>query len=290
MTFRTLTKVPAEHAEKVSPQQTYAFPATTAKLFRVVLKAAPPRPPLPNLPAFMSTPAPPPKALGITKLAFEAGARVNRFEAKAGFQPSADFTGAPTPAAAPGAAIPTAGVIDLTAKLRPDGRLDWTPPPGRWTVLRFGWSLTGQTNGPAEEAATGLEVDKLDPVAVRGYVEHYLGHYADATGGKLRARGVQNLLTDSWEAGVQNWTARPSSPSSRRRRGYDADALPAGAGRPGGRRAPRPATASSGTSAAPSRRCWPTTTTASSPARCTPAAWATTARPRATRRAPSATA
>jgi len=31
---------------------------------------------------------------------------VNRFEAKAGFQPSADFEGTVTPSAAPGAAIP----------------------------------------------------------------------------------------------------------------------------------------------------------------------------------------
>jgi hypothetical protein len=231
VTFRTLTKVAAEHAETVSPQQTYAFAAATAKVFRIMLVAAPPRPPLPDLPAFMSTPAPPPKALAITRLAFEAGARVNRFEAKAGFQPSADFTGAPTPAVARGAAIPGTGVIDLTAKLRPDGRLDWTPPPGRWTVLRFGWSLTGQTNGPAEDAATGLEVDKLDPVAVRGYVEHYLGLYAQATGGKLGAKGVQNLLTDSWEAGVQNWTPTILA-QFKARRGYDAAPyLPVLAGR-----------------------------------------------------------
>ena len=230
-TFRTLTKVAAEDAEKISPQQTYAFAATAAKVFRVVFTAAPPRPPLPNLPAFMAAPAPPPKALAITKLAFEAGARVNRFEAKAGFQPSADFVEAPTPTVAPGAAIAQASIIDLTAKLRPDGRLDWTPPPGRWTVLRFGWSLTGQTNGPAEAEATGLEVDKLDPVAVRGYVDHYLGLYDQATGGKLGVKGVQNLLTDSWEAGVQNWTPTLLA-EFKARRGYDATPyLPVLAGR-----------------------------------------------------------
>lgn len=230
-TFRTLTKVVADDAEKISPQQTYAFPAATARVFRVLLTAAPPKPPLPNLPAFMSAPTPPPKALAITKLAFQAGARVNRFEAKAGFQPSADFAEAPTPSAAPGAAIPSTGVIDLTAKLRPDGRLDWTPPPGRWTVLRFGWSLTGQTNGPAEVEATGLEVDKLDPVAVRGYVDRYLGLYDQATGGKLGAKGVQNLLTDSWEAGVQNWTPTMLA-QFKARRGYDATPfLPVLAGR-----------------------------------------------------------
>jgi hypothetical protein len=219
--FRTLTRAPAETNEIISPQQTYAFAPTTAKVFRVVLTAAPPKPPLPGLPAFVSGPRSPTKAFSITRLDFSAGARVNRFEGKAGFQSSADFEGTVTPSAAPDAAIPRKGVIDLTARLRPDGRLDWTPPPGRWTVLRFGWSLTGQTNGPAEDDATGLEVDKLDPVAVQGYIDHYLGLYDRATGGKLGAAGVQNLLTDSWEAGVQNWTPTLLA-QFKARRGYDA--------------------------------------------------------------------
>ncbi len=46
--------------------------------------------------------------------------------------------------------------------MHPDGTLDWTPPPGDWVVLRFGYSLLGITNHPATAEATGLEVDKLD--------------------------------------------------------------------------------------------------------------------------------
>jgi hypothetical protein len=53
-------------------------------------------------------------------------------------------------------------VIDLTSKMRADGTLDWTPPAGRWVVLRFGYSLTGARNSPASPEATGLEVDKLN--------------------------------------------------------------------------------------------------------------------------------
>jgi len=114
-------------------------------------------------------------------------------------------------------------------------------------VLRFGWSLTGQTNGPAEDDATGLEVDKLDPVAVRGYIDHYLGLYDRATGGKLGAAGVQNLLTDSWEAGVQNWTPTLLA-RFRARRGYDPRPS-CRCWRDGWSATPTPATASSGTSA-----------------------------------------
>ncbi len=109
--------------------------------------------------------------------------------------------------------------------------MDWTPPPGRWTILRFGGSLTGQTNGPAEADATGLEADKLDPQAMRRYVDTYLQQYDQALAGRLETKGVQTLLTDSWEAGFQNWT--PSLLAEfKRRRGYDATPyLPALAGR-----------------------------------------------------------
>ena len=54
------------------------------------------------------------------------------------------------------------------------GRLRWDAPPGRWRVLRFGASLTGQTNGPALPDSTGLEVDKLDGRRVAAYLERHL--------------------------------------------------------------------------------------------------------------------
>jgi len=53
-------------------------------------------------------------------------------------------------------------VLDLTGKVKLDGSLDWTPPAGKWMVLRIGYSLTGHENGPAPAEATGLEVDKLN--------------------------------------------------------------------------------------------------------------------------------
>jgi len=53
-------------------------------------------------------------------------------------------------------------VVDLTSKMGPDARLAWTPPPGRWKVLRIGWSLLGTTNHPATKEATGLEIRTED--------------------------------------------------------------------------------------------------------------------------------
>ena len=78
----------------------------------------------------------------IAELELHTGARVNQFEEKAAFVTLPDIYGSATPEPSDGSAIPVADVIDLTSKMRTDGTLDWTPPPGRWTVLRMGYSLT----------------------------------------------------------------------------------------------------------------------------------------------------
>ena len=110
-------------------------------------------------------------------------------------------------------------VIDLTESVQ-DGELTWDVPEGNWKVLRIGYSLTGHRNGPAPDEATGLEVDKLDPDALTRYFHRYLDMYKDATGGLIGERGISYLLTDSYEAGCQNWTPAMIS-AFRERRGYD---------------------------------------------------------------------
>ena len=110
-------------------------------------------------------------------------------------------------------------IIDLTDNVQ-DGVLTWDVPEGNWKVLRMGYSLTGHRNGPAPAEATGLEVDKLDPDALTRYFHHYLDMYKEATGGLIGERGISYLLTDSYEAGCQNWTPAMIA-AFRERRGYD---------------------------------------------------------------------
>lgn len=199
-----------------APQQTLAFTPVSTERLRLRFQPLPatPLPPVAQM-------IPPPKTVtfGVSRLQLHSGARINGFEAKAGFAPSIDDH-AITAEAPAGARIDPTKVLDLTTRLRPDGVLDWTPPPGRWTIVRLGWSLTGAVNAPAEPGATGLEVDKLDAGAVRRYLDHYLSLYDQASGGALGPKGVSALLTDSWEAGVQNWTPA-MLPEFRSRRGYD---------------------------------------------------------------------
>jgi alpha-L-rhamnosidase len=212
--FRLVAPIPAGGAIP----HTLSFPAVTARFFRVIFRSSPPRP--------AGAPGPPPGANAgpgehrITLLALYATPRVNRFEEKAAFAAAPDLYPFSTAAASPGDAIRKQDVMDLTSKMRPDGTLDWTPPAGRWAVLRMGYSLTGARNSPASPEATGLEVDKLSRAYVKNYLETYLDMYKDTAGPLMGKRGLQYVITDSWEAGVQNWTDDMIAEFSKRR-GYD---------------------------------------------------------------------
>jgi hypothetical protein len=145
---------------------------------------------------------------------------VNRFQEKAAFSAATNIYSMGTPAVPETAVVRKGDVIDLTAKMRPDGTLDWTPPAGKWVVLRIGYSLTGHQNSPASPEATGLEVDKLNRGYVKAYFDHYLDLYKDATNGLMGKRGLQYVITDSWESGTANWTDEMIAEFNKRR-GYD---------------------------------------------------------------------
>jgi len=110
-------------------------------------------------------------------------------------------------------------VLNLTAKMDGAGRLAATLPPGRWVLLRFGYSATGKTIHPAPPEGQGLEVDKLDAEAVAFHFEQSLGRIIrDA--GPLAGGTLNGVLFDSFEGGFQNWTA--SLPAEfLDRKGYD---------------------------------------------------------------------
>ena len=202
----------------VIPQQTITIPATSAKYFRVTFKNPPP--PF-DFGAITGSGIKPPKApagTGIAEIVLYPVTLINHFEEKAGFAPATDLSLHTTPAT--NDAISEADVIDLTGNMKADGSLNWTPPSGEWRIVRFGYSLTGKQNHPASPEATGLEVDKLDATAVKNYFENYLNQYKDATGGLMGKKGLQYVVTDSYEAGQETWTPKMKE-EFKKRRGYD---------------------------------------------------------------------
>ncbi|MFZ0305209.1 MAG: glycosyl hydrolase [Terracidiphilus sp.] len=200
-----------------APENTIEFSPETAKYFRVTFKTMPPSTDDDD----DSNSRTPSKNVRIAELVLHPDARVNDFESKAAFDIESDLYGFATPPVAPSEAIQKSDVIDLTSRMHPDGTLDWTPPPGEWEVIRFGYSLIGTTNHPATAEATGLEVDKLNRADVKDYFEKYLDSYKETVGPDLMGkRGIRYVINDSYEAGAQNWTDNMIADFTRLR-GYD---------------------------------------------------------------------
>jgi hypothetical protein len=222
-TFRSVASLPRDY---FIYHATVSFPAVTARYMRLAMKAE-------KMPmwADMGANAPGAEIPGVfdraaneatlSELEFFSGARVNRFEEKAGFSIAPEYYSLDNTPSRPDDAVDPKAVIDLSGKLRSDGTLDWKPPAGDWTVLRLGYSLTGKTNHPASAEATGLEVDKLDKRAVKGYLDNYLGQFEKTVGPDLIGKhGIRAFLTDSIESSGQNWTSAMIA-EFKTRRGYD---------------------------------------------------------------------
>ncbi|WP_228714534.1 glycosyl hydrolase [Posidoniimonas corsicana] len=109
-------------------------------------------------------------------------------------------------------------VVDLTSRVS-DDMLSWDAPPGRWRVLRFGYTPSGAHVSTSSDNWKGPAIDYLDPAAFHKYCDDVLTPILEAAG-PLVGRSLRFLHTDSWELGPVNWTpAMPFEFSARR--GYD---------------------------------------------------------------------
>lgn len=112
-------------------------------------------------------------------------------------------------------------VVDLTAKMKQDGTLEWTAPQGKWVVHRIGATPTLKYPHPVDGSfGKGLEVDKLsaeDNVFhwQKGVIEPLKQHL-----GKYYGTSFNGLHVDSYECGPQNWT-RTFREVFMKRKGYD---------------------------------------------------------------------
>ena len=150
---------------------------------------------------------------------FRTGVRLHNWEGKAGWVLRGGAGRAANVATAPrdGAGyVRSDAVLDLTDKFK-DGMLEWTPPAGKWTILRIGHVNNGTRNGPAPKEATGWECNKMDRAGIDAHFAAYIGRLAKGplAGGKLKG-----FVVDSWECRRQTWT-RSLESDFRAARGYD---------------------------------------------------------------------
>jgi hypothetical protein len=215
--YTILAELPGKSGYRGGNIRTFSFPETTANYFRVELTSAPFRP----ADVISEVTTSPDTAYQLNELKFYSGARVNRWEDKAGYNFMFEYASVPTPNS--NTSIQKEQVIDLTSKMDKDGTLHWDVPPGKWTIMRFGYSLTGAKNRPAVPSGLGYEADKMSKKHMESYLTGYTEPIKKALGNLYGSR-LQYVMMDSWEAGIQNWTDEMPA-EFLKRRGYDMTAF-----------------------------------------------------------------
>lgn len=231
--YKTLFALPGpQHDVRAIPVRTFSFPEVTAKYFRVVFTTGAGNTTVGGPDDFggFRQPTTPPTSFDISEAIFSAAAKINRWEDKANFAPLFAFENLKTPAFSSNTAIKASEVIDLSSKMKADGSLEWQVPSGSWSVMRFGYSLTGAKNGPAMPEATGYEVDKLSKTHLESYMTQWSNPLKEALSENF-GKSLKYYLVDSYEADAQNWTENMIAEFTTRRGYSPIKYLPALAGK-----------------------------------------------------------
>lgn len=211
----TLTVLPGPQLYRAGKVATISFTETRASCFRLEFTGAPLKP----ADVMAENVTKPDSVYVFNELKLHTGARINRWEDKAGFFHIFAYEPVESVIMPSSSAVGKAGILNLTSMMKPDGSIEWDVPKGDWTIMRFGYSLTGSTNRPAVPSGSGLEVDKLSSRYSEDYIRSYMEPIRQSLG-QLYGRSMQYVLLDSWEAGMQNWTDEMIGEFTRRR-GYD---------------------------------------------------------------------
>lgn len=206
-TFRKVCDFTVEDPERKAPL-TVNFAETTAKIYRVLLTGQTQTVVVAELELLAKGEMP------------SWNPRIAWVESKAGLAPMPDgMDELPLPKVSEKDALRQGEMIDLTTLVDHIGRLEWTPPAGRWTILRLGYTITGAENHPASSGGMGWECDKLDKNAINTHLASWVGKMMQEQKA-LVGKTWKTIHADSWECGFQNWTqAFPEEFA--KRRGYD---------------------------------------------------------------------
>ena len=198
-TWRVIRELPAFGTQIDGwTQRTAAFPATTARFFRLSLDVKD-------------------EELTISGVALRGDARIDQWEIKSGNV--ADFSNPDlTPDYAGNETIDPAAILDLTNQCDADGNLSWNAPPGRWTILRLGHTPTGARTKHGRHEGLGLECDKLSAAATNVQFDNYVGVLLREAR-RVPGAKISGINIDSAEHGSQNWTADFEA-QFEKRRGY----------------------------------------------------------------------
>ncbi|SMO48921.1 glycosyl hydrolase [Fodinibius sediminis] len=97
--------------------------------------------------------------------------------------------------------------VDLTERVDPEGRLEWTAPAGEWALYALFEGIHGKMVERAGPGGEGLAIDHFDEKALRKYLQKFNEAFEE-----YDISGLRSFFNDSYEVddarGEANWTAR----------------------------------------------------------------------------------
>jgi hypothetical protein len=115
--------------------------------------------------------------------------------------------------------IDPGSTIDLTSRLREDGTLDWSPPPGTWQVVAFRQFVVDAMIGGAANTGPQLVQDHMNPAAFAAMINRVAAPLI-GTEGKV-VPGIRSTFVDSLELFQDIAWTNNFLEQFKARRGYD---------------------------------------------------------------------
>lgn len=101
--------------------------------------------------------------------------------------------------------IPIDSILHIKPFFQHGDTLNLSVPDGDWYLQISGMLPTGVTNSPATPEATGLEVDKMNPLDVKWHFKNYIERIIDSLNPSERS-ALHYVVADSYETGSEDWT------------------------------------------------------------------------------------
>lgn len=100
--------------------------------------------------------------------------------------------------------VEPSSVIDVSKHLGPNGTLNWAPHSGTYTVVRIGYTVTGQDIPATPDGHEGLGVDLFSSEAIDVHFDTHLDRVISALEPFI-PETFTGFVVDSYELGMQNW-------------------------------------------------------------------------------------
>ncbi len=144
------------------------------------------------------------------QVGLSGASRIVDWPVKANFTPRGKITAGeqllPTDTVPEGSVVDPDQVIDITKHMNDQGQLNWEAPEGNWTILRMGHTAVGIENHPSPDGGGGLECDKYSEKAYDFHFNKFFGKLLPFLE-SLGSKGMSGSVIDSYEVGMQTWTA-----------------------------------------------------------------------------------